>query len=281
MAPPALVQFVRKSAIVFFWELKAFFMRPAAYVLLLAAAILACWSFSWLVTLLSRGPQFALRAVDDPIAQFLGPNVFLIGGCMLLIPLLTMNAIADERRRGTWETTVTAPISAAAIVSGKFFALWCVFLTCLAPWLYCLVVLRFWNGALNYTGSAAPGLDPAGLSIDLGTVFAGWVGLAVVGATMVALGIFCSGLCRTAASAAMLTGLALTAILLIGLAPRIMEYWSFSGAQVHLVESISCWAHVERFSRGTIEPRIIAVHASLCATLVWGSAAVARRVDDG
>ncbi|HLJ12481.1 MAG TPA: hypothetical protein VKU82_14905, partial [Planctomycetaceae bacterium] len=104
---------------------------------------------------------------------------------------------------------------------------------------------------------------------------------AVVGATLVALGIFCSGLCRTAASAAMLTGMALMAILLMGLAPRIMEYWNFSSAQVHLVESVSCWAHVERFSRGTIEPRIIAGHASICAALVWASSAIARRVDDG
>ena len=39
--------------------------------------------FSWLVTLLSRGATVVLRHADDPIAQFLGPNVFLIGGCTL------------------------------------------------------------------------------------------------------------------------------------------------------------------------------------------------------
>src|SRR5262245_54862282 len=96
-------QFLRGALAVYLWELKSFFLRPASYVLLLAASLLAGWSFSWLVTLLSRGVPASLRPVADPIAQFVGPNVFLIGGCTLLVPLLTMTAIADERRRGTWE----------------------------------------------------------------------------------------------------------------------------------------------------------------------------------
>jgi ABC-2 type transport system permease protein len=118
---------------VFVWEIKSFFLRPVSYVLLLAAALTAGWSFSWLVTLLSRGPTVGLRPTDDPIAQFLGPNVFLIGGCTLLVPLLTMNAIADERRRATWEQMLTAPISPFAVVLGKFAASWCVFVMCLVP----------------------------------------------------------------------------------------------------------------------------------------------------
>src|SRR5437016_4630522 len=70
-------QFFHSCAVVCAWELKSFLLRPIAYVLLLAAVLLASWSFSWLVTLLSRGPVVPLRSGDDPIPQFLGPNVFL------------------------------------------------------------------------------------------------------------------------------------------------------------------------------------------------------------
>src|SRR6516225_9015230 len=73
--------FLHRSSIVFVWEIKSFFLRPLSYLLLLAAALLAGWSFSWLVTLLARGTDPALQSGDDPISQFLGPNVFLIGGC--------------------------------------------------------------------------------------------------------------------------------------------------------------------------------------------------------
>jgi ABC-2 type transport system permease protein len=262
----------RLSAAVWSWELKTFFRRPASYVLLLGAALTAGWSFSWLVTLLSRGQSIALRAVDDPIAQFLGPNLFLIGGCTLLVPLLSMNTIADERRSGRWEHLVTAPVSPLAIVLGKFAATLCLLLTCLLPWLYYLTVLRWWNGSLTTIG---PGLD-----FDFGPVVAGCVGLAAVGTTFVAIGLFCSALCRRPASAALLSFLAMGLLLLIGMAPRILEFWGFSAESIRLVSSLSCWGHVERFSRGVIEPPLVACHLTVSAILIWAATAVCRRGDE-
>lgn len=268
----AVVGFLRRSALVGAWEFKSLWVRPATYVLLLGAALLAAWSFSWLVTLLSLGTTPALRAADDPIAQFLGPNIFLIGGCTLLVPLLTMNAIADERRRGTWEMLVTAPVSPLEIVAGKFAALWALFLICLAPWPYFLGVLRYSGGKLAWLGGP-------GLAFDLGPVLGGLVALAVVGATFVALGLFCSSLCRGPASAALLALFAMGIILVSGFAPRMLEYWNVPAQQAAIVAAVSCWTHVERFSRGAIEPQVIAGHLSLCALLLWTTATMSRRVD--
>ncbi|MGE5194583.1 MAG: ABC transporter permease [Deltaproteobacteria bacterium] len=265
----------------FVWEIKTFFLRPTSYVLLLAAALLAGWGFSWLVTLLARGTDPALTADDDPIAQFLGPNVFLIGACTLLIPLLTMNAIADERRRGSWELLMTAPVSSLAVVLGKFAAIWCLFMACLAPWFYCLAVLGGWNGRTKLLWSFVPWPDGPGLAFDWGQACCGAIGLAIAGATFVAAGLFCSSLCRGPASAALLALLAMGTILMAGVVPRVLEYWSGSPESIRLVESISCWGHIQRFSRGVIEPGIIAGHVSVCAVLLWGTGYVARRVDDG
>lgn len=264
-----LRELVRLSTAVWSWELRTFFRRPSSYVLLLGSALTAGWSFSWLVTLLSRGQLIALRAVDDPIAQFLGPNLFLIGGCTLLVPLLSMNTIADERRSGRWEHLITAPVSPLAIVLGKFAATWCLLLTSLSPWLYYLVVLRWWNGSLTTIG---PGLD-----FDFGPVLAGGVGLGMVGTTFTASGLFCSALCRRPASAALLSLFAMGCVLLIGMAPRLLEYWGFPADSIRVVSALSCWGHLERFSRGVIEPRLIAGHLSASAILIWSAAAVCRR----
>ncbi|MBI3862762.1 MAG: ABC transporter permease [Planctomycetia bacterium] len=276
----AIANFSTSAAAVCAWELRSFFLRPASYLLLLAATLTAAWGFSWLVTLLSRGATIILRHADDPIAQFLGPNVFLIGGCTLLVPLLTMNSIADERRRATWEQLLTAPVSPLAVVLGKFAAVWSLLMIALAPWVYHVVVLRFWNGRMT-DWHGIPWFDGPGLAFDFGMVWGGCLGLMIVGATFAALGLFCSGLCRVPASAAVLSLAAMGLIVLIALAPRVLAYWSFAPDQIALVEAVSCWGHLERFSRGTIEPRIVAGHLSVCAALLWGTAVTCRRVDEG
>jgi len=266
---------------VFVWDIKSFFLRPASYLLILAAALTASWSFSWLVTLLSRGPAVGLRPTDDPISQFLGPNVFLIGGCTFLVPLLTMNAIADERRRATWEQLLTAPVTPLNVVLGKFAALWCVLVTCLLPWLCCIIVLRVWNGRFTTLWGGVPWFDSPGLEFDFGPVYGACTALVMLGATFVALGMFFSGLCRGPAAAALLSLAAMSLIFLLGLAPRLLVYWNFSAEQVQLVESISCWGHVERFSRGVIEPRIVAAHLTVTWALLWATAYTCRRIDEG
>lgn len=272
-------RFVAGCIAVFTWEIKTLLSRPTTYVLLLAAALLAGWSFSWLMTLLSHGANAALRPADDPVAQFLGPNVFLIGGCTLLIPLLTMNTIADERRRSSWEILLTAPVSPFAVVLGKFAASWSLFMACLMPWFYYLVVLGNWNGRVKFLWNVVPWSAGPGLALDWGPMCSGALGLAVVGATFVALGLFCSGLSRGPASAALLSLVAMGAILCVGFVPRVLEYWSFPAAQIALVESLSCWAHIDRFSRGIVEPPIVVAHLSICASLLWGTAYLSRKVD--
>jgi len=278
--PRLAPRWLHRAAVVFAWEIRTFLFRPASYILLLGAALLAAWSFSWLITLLSRGPEAALRRIDDPLLQYLGPNIFLLGGCTLLVPLLTMNAIADERRRSGWELLMTAPVSRLAVVLGKFAAHWAQFMTCLAPWLYYLVVLRVWNGKTRLLWNFVPWPDGPGLEFDWGPACGAMIGLATIGATFVALGMFCSGLCRAPASAALLSLAAMGMILVAGFLPKVLEYWNYSREQVRLLEAFSCWGHFERFSQGAIEPRLIAAHVSACAALLLGTAHFSRRVDN-
>ncbi len=278
-APKIVPRLFNRAAVVFAWEIKTFFLRPTSYVLLMASALVAGWSFSWLVTLLSRGPDAALQRADDPLLQYVGPNIFLLGGCTLLIPLLTMNAIADERRRASWELLLTAPVSPLAVVLGKFAATWSVFMTCLAPWFYYLAVLRFWNGRTRLLWSFLPWPEGAGLEFDWGPACGAFVGLATVGATFVAAGMFCSGMCRGPASAALLSLVSMGVFLIAAFVPRILQYWGYSREQVRLFASLSGWGQFERFSQGVIDPRIIAAHISVCALLLWGTAYFSRRVD--
>ena len=255
-------------AAVFAWEFQGFFLRPTAWLLMLSMSLLATLSFSWLVTQVSSGVSLALRQGDDPVFQFLGPNLFLVGACTFLIPLLTMDLVADERRRGSWEVLLTAGVTPFEVLAGKLGAAWCTLLTCLTPWGYFLLVLRYWNGGTGLRWGWLPWFDGSGLNFDPGPAFGGALGLALIGLTLTSVGLFCSSLCRGPFAAALLAFGAMLVALLLSLLPKALVYWQFPPETVRSASLFSCWGHLERFSQGVIVPSIILRHLSACALLL-------------
>lgn len=269
------------------WELRSFWLRPMTYGLLLALSIIASWSFSSLVTLLARGSAVqtrdstapVLRGEDDPVFQFLSHNVFLVGTATLLIPLLTMPLIAEERRRGSWETVLTAAPNVGGVVAGKFLAAWCQWLACLTPWFFLAIVLRLWSGESQTLWGVVPWFAGAGLDFDFGPVCGGALGLAVVGLTFVSLGLCCSGLCRQTVSAAALSFSAMLGVLFLSVLSRLLSYWNCPAEWTRWASCFSCWGHLSQFSQGAISPQIIVGHLTTSLLLVWLTTAVAQTRD--
>ncbi len=235
------------------WEIRAYFRRPTAYVLLMATTLVAGWNFLLLVTLLSQGRVVVLRQADDPLAQFLGPNIFLILSLMLVLPVVTMGLVADERRRGTWETLLTAPIQPWQAIVGKFAAAWCAVMVNILPWICYLAILYFY----------------AGLDFDAGHLIGGAVGIGTVSLTLCAIGLFCSTICRAPFAAAVSTGAAMLGLLLLSLLPRAMEYWWFDEQWISWAKRFACWEHLAQFSRGAIDLSIVSGHLSVAVIFLW------------
>jgi len=93
-------------------EFRAFFASPAAYLFLGAFAAAVLFSFFWVET-------FFARNIADvrPLFQWL-PLLLIF-----LVAALTMRAWSEERRAGTLESLLTAPVSPLALVLGKFAAI--------------------------------------------------------------------------------------------------------------------------------------------------------------
>jgi len=70
-------------------------------------------------------------------------------------------------------------------------------------------------------------------------------------------------------------------VLLTALAPRALALWGFSHDQISLVEAVSCWGHLARFSRGTFELHLAVGHVTACSILLGCTAATCRRADGG
>jgi ABC-2 type transport system permease protein len=150
-------------------ELGAYFGSPIAYAVVFGVLIIMGLFF---VAYLRDWSQF--QSSPDPV-QLLSIFVTLV---LFTTPALTMGTLAEEQRSGTVELLLTAPLREWELVLGKWlaafiFTLLLVALTALYP----LILSRF----------VQPGLD-------LGALAAAYVGLVLLTAATLSVGVFVSAL---------------------------------------------------------------------------------------
>ncbi|MFM7160350.1 MAG: ABC transporter permease [Planctomycetaceae bacterium] len=254
-------------------ELQGFHRRPLGWLILLVAALPPLVAGAWLVALSARG-GLATRASGQPVTQFLGPNLFLVSTLLVLVPLLTMNLIAEERRRGAWELYATSAAGLEGVVLGKFLAAWTLLLLCLVPWPLVLGLLRVWNGEFQPAASGWPlfGLPlptGPGLAFDPGLLLGGLVGLCVVGGTLTALGTCCSAWCRHPLLAGLITATLLGLLVAFSLLPTVLENWRIPLEQFAWMRPWAVWSHLSEFSQGTVPLGRCGQHLAVSLALLW------------
>ena len=156
-------------------ELRSYFLSPGGYVII--ALFLLFMSFFFMLRSFNAGQPSSLRAVFE-----IGTWCFLF-----ICPAITMRAISEERRLGTFETLMTAPVSEMEVVLAKYFAA-LGFLACM------LLPTAVYVVALELFGRP-----------DYGELFSGYLGMLVAGAAFLASGIFASSLTASQAVAYLLT----------------------------------------------------------------------------
>src|SRR5579859_4979266 len=163
-------------------ELQGYFTQPVAYVVLTVFLLLGGWfffamlrQFDEMVQLIQMmGQTDQLKAMNlntrviDPLLHDL--SIVLV----IVMPALTMRVFAEEKRTGTYELLLTAPIRTGEIVAGKFIAAASFTLIMVAlAWIFPLILIVFGNP-------------------EVGVMFAGYVGLSLLALTFVAVGLFTS-----------------------------------------------------------------------------------------
>lgn len=151
-------------------EYKSYFISPVAY----AVAFLI---FVVLGYILYSGILYAAtqqQYVPD-VTIILSPMIFIF---LFTVPSLTMRSIADERKTGTMELLLTAPVRDWELVVGKWLGAYLFVLTIiLVTWLYPILLNRL----------IQPGLDQ-------GLMLTGYLGVALATAAFVAIGVVVSSL---------------------------------------------------------------------------------------
>jgi len=237
-------------------ELSAYFLGPMAFLILLAFQAIALMNFWQLVDDLSRSGQ-SFSGLRDPLNAYISGSLPFWIGLLVAVPVLTMRLVAEERRSGTIEPLLTAPVTEAEVVVSKWLAGFVMYLVLLLPFALYLPFL-YYQG--NYR-------------FDLGPVVALGIGLASIGLMLVAIGLFFSSLTRNQIISAVLTFA--TVFLLIFVTRAAYTFAQFRRASwAEAMEFVSIIDQVNTFGSGQLDLRFLVVHLSVAVPLLYLTAKV-------
>jgi|UniRef100_A0A7C3SJJ6 ABC-2 type transport system permease protein len=151
---------------------------------------------------------------------------------IMMVPLLTMRLLAEEKRSGTAELLFTYPLKDWTVIMGKFLA---------ALLVYAFLLLLTIVYAALFASQA---------TLDWGPILTGYLGLLLLGGACLSLGLFASSLTENQIIAAVVAFALLLLFWLIG-------WQSELGASgmAGLFAALSMLEHFENFIRGVIDTK--------------------------
>jgi ABC-2 type transport system permease protein len=218
-------------------ELRAYFFSPLAYVVLTCFLIVHGVTFSALIGFLSDP-----RSPAGPPMQYFFGATFLFWLAMLFVgAVLSMRLISEERRSGTIEVLMTAPITEGQVVAGKFLA--------------ALVFYIFlWLPTLTYVGL----VSHYGGQVDWGPIASSYLGVVGIGALFLAVGLFASSLTKNQLIAAILAFAMLFVLILLGLLDSLVN----TQALKDLLGYVNLLQHMDDFGKGIVDTRRLVYYLS-------------------
>ncbi|MGB5026092.1 MAG: ABC transporter permease subunit [Saprospiraceae bacterium] len=228
-------------------ELNSFFDSLTAYILLIAFL-----GFSGFFTWITGSDIFMRKEAD--LEVFFSVSKWTL---FFFIPAITMKMLAEENKSGTIELLLTKAITARQIILGKFLA--------------CLILIGI---ALLFTVSYYITVSQIG-NIDHGATLCGYLGLLLMSAAYIGIGLFASSITNNQIVAFLLA-------LLIGVFFHFifdMMSYNSGGFVAQLLSGLSVNRHFESLAQGVLDTKDILFFASLTiAGLLLSELFISKRV---
>jgi ABC-2 type transport system permease protein len=246
---------VRRVLRLFWRDFLAYFYSPAAYVTI--------FGFLFLNGLVMNFELGRSNGDVDVAIRYLFGNFFFWLLMLTVPPLVTMRLLAEERRSGTIELLMTAPVRTGEVIAGKYAA--------------GLAFTTFvWSLLLVDLGVVGLRLHRLTISLDWGTVAAFYVGILGLEAFFVGAGLLASALSRNQVVAAVL-GLGINLLVFF-----VGVYHSLFGGDEYealIFSYLSVISHFVRdFAAGVVDFRYLALYlVYTAASLVLATWALEAR----
>lgn len=213
-------------------ELQSFFYSPIAYIVFSSVLMIVGYLF-WVILMTSR------MATLEPM---LSNAAFIL---LLASPVLTMRLISEEKKSKTIELLLTSPISPVEIITGKFLACFVLYLILIVLTMQYPLILSFYSP-----------------EFDMGPVYSGYIGLILIGAAFISLGLFASTLTENQIIAAMVSFGGLVLFWVFGWAKH-----AFDNSFGQLLGNLSIFDRYAEFLRGIVDSGNVIFF--LVFTLTW------------
>ncbi|MFH2108021.1 MAG: ABC transporter permease subunit [Chrysiogenia bacterium] len=221
-------------------ELKSFLYSPIAYILtsffLLVSGFffynILAWANDQTMRMMQSGYGMNRININQMLFEPFFNNMTII--LMFLLPMLTMRLFADEKKMRTEELLLTSPLRLSAIIIGKYLA---------ALIIYAIILLLTATYAIFVFVYGNPELAP---------LLTAYLGLFLLGAVFIAIGLFASALTENQVIAAVIS---FSSIILIWVISWVGE--SGPGAWRGILTYLSFFSHFKNMVSGVIDTQDI------------------------
>jgi ABC-2 type transport system permease protein len=213
-------------------ELYSYFISPVGYIFIT-------------VFLLVSGAIFTFTNIQGNAADISFYFMCIIFSFIVLIPLLTMRSLSEERKTKTEQMLLTSPVSLTGIIFAKFLAAFTLF--CSTVLVSCL------NFYVLYRYAETPGQTNS--AVLLGNI----ISIVLIGAAFIAIGLFISAMTEDQLTAAVVSIATLLFLLLSG---------TFSGAIGNAIvrrvlDFLSIFSRFSAFTYGIFDISSLVYYASI------------------
>ena len=222
-------------------ELRSYFSNAIGYVyvgVFLGAAAILC------------GYTTLMSATYDTSTYFTA----LLFTFIILIPLLTMRLFSEEKKLRTEQLLLTAPVSITSMVLGKYFAALTMFSGTLLVSCVNFIPLYVYRKLDSASSSSYIPLGPAGAKM-IGCL----IGVTLIGAAFIAIGVFISSLTENQLAAAVITVAVIIVMLLLELANNYIGSYAVRA----VIDWVCVLSRFSNFSYGILDFSAILYYLSL------------------
>ncbi len=227
-------------------EYKSYFSGAVAYVVTSLFVFLMSWMFFQILSafasrslmMMMQGGRSGMSVNDYVFAPHFG-NVNVV--LLIMIPALTMRLFAEEKKNRTMDLLMTSPLTATSIVAGKILA------GCLVVWTI-LAFLAFYPLSTSLFAK-----------FDKGPVLTSFLGLGLLSAVYVSIGVFASSLTENVIIAYFVAFVIELFFWVIGWASASMDGPVAQG----IFNYLSIVTHFNDFSKGIIDTSSVIYYLSL------------------
>ncbi len=216
--------------VLYFKEIRSFLSSLTGYIVI-GVFLVITGLFLWVLPSDSNIIDYGYANLDGLF--IIGPFVFLF-----LVPALTMHSFADERKSGTIELLFTRPLTDFQIIIAKYLASVTLVLLSLLPTLIYYATVYYF--------AMPPG------NIDSGGFWGSFIGLFLLGAVFVSIGIFASAITNNQV-VSFVTAVLLSFFMYLGF--QFIFSMSLFGNFDLFIKNLGISAHYSSISRGVIDTR--------------------------